>query len=65
MGEGNAKTKSYSLKHRGYKKRGLITGINHRVIWKVVGLIGCRLGVCRVVWVADYGGICRVNHRVI
>lgn len=36
MGEGSAKTKSYSLKHRGYKKRGggllIITGIKHRGI---------------------------------
>lgn len=32
-GEGIAKTKSYSLKHRGYKKRGVDNhrGINHRV----------------------------------
>lgn len=29
-GEGTAKTKSYSLKHRGYKKKGGV--VNHRMI---------------------------------
>lgn len=42
MGEGNAKTKSYCVKHRGYKKKGgvvdnhggvLITGVFVGVDW--------------------------------
>ena len=40
-GEGSTKTKSYSPKHRGYKKKGIVDnhrGINHRVILR--GVIG-------------------------
>lgn len=35
-GEGTAKTKSYCPKHRGYKKKELITDINHREVWQGV-----------------------------
>lgn len=48
-GKGNAKTKSYCVKHRGYKKKGvlIITGILITVeLGWFVGLIRCRSGVC-------------------